>query len=89
MNVVHEGSPAEPYSQPGSLLWNQMLTQLAPRYFKSLIGVHMRIDVEILVLADVGWIVCMKARPLNLTLNLGARSETRCWHNLRQEILNV
>ena len=52
MNCVHGNSPTGPYRKPGSLLWNPVLTQLAQRYLKISIDVHMRVDVELLILVD-------------------------------------
>ena len=48
----HGTKPIELHPEPGNVLWNQVLTQLAPRDLKILIGFHMRGDGELLVLMD-------------------------------------
>ena len=45
---MHERSPIEPYPDTGSLL-----KQFAPRALKILVELHLRNDVELLVVVDV------------------------------------
>ena len=56
----HGTKPIEFHPKPGSLLWNRMLTHLAPRDIKILVDFHMPNDVELWILVDFNEISAWK-----------------------------